>query len=327
MLKFSHRIGEIPNKTRNLGGEVFMRKKIIAYALTLAMAMTISALPTAAFAEDSELAPVQSEKSFADEFSDEDNDAEELVDEDDVATEEANVNVTNVKCVMKSTTSVRVSWSKVSGASEYQVYRADSKDSGFDKVKTVGASKSAFTNKKLKPGRTHYYKVTAITDTNEGEAVVAVSAVASVKTPKLLKRSTAGFSKTNAGKIISVAKTKLGCPYVAGAEGPNAFDCSGFVYWVYKKAGVAGATVKRTSAGGIYSNLKKYSIGRDLSKAQPGDIVLFGSGGGIRHAAIYYGDYKLIHASNGSVGVCITGVGWSGGQAGCVAILRLPNLR
>mgnify|MGYP000918436026 FL=1 len=37
-------------------------------------------------------------------------------------------------------------------------------------------------------------------------------------------------------KVISFAQTKLGSPYVWGATGPNTFDCSGFVGYVFKKA-------------------------------------------------------------------------------------------
>ncbi|ENY8956399.1 TPA: C40 family peptidase, partial [Clostridioides difficile] len=39
-------------------------------------------------------------------------------------------------------------------------------------------------------------------------------------------------------KLISIAKSKLGCNYVYGAEGPNNFDCSGFTQWCYKQIGI-----------------------------------------------------------------------------------------
>ena len=37
-------------------------------------------------------------------------------------------------------------------------------------------------------------------------------------------------------KIIDYAESKLGAKYVWGATGPNTFDCSGFVQYVYKKS-------------------------------------------------------------------------------------------
>jgi cell wall-associated NlpC family hydrolase len=36
---------------------------------------------------------------------------------------------------------------------------------------------------------------------------------------------------------VAKAKRKIGKPYVWGATGPNAFDCSGLVQWAYRKAG------------------------------------------------------------------------------------------
>ena len=86
--------------------------------------------------------------------------------------------------------------------------------------------------------------------------------------------------------IIETARTKLGCAYVWGATGPNTFDCSGLVMWVYQQNGI---TVPRTT-----SQYKPY-IGTDKEvsweEAQPGDIV-WREG----HMGIYLGNDKYIHA-------------------------------
>ena len=37
---------------------------------------------------------------------------------------------------------------------------------------------------------------------------------------------------------LKAAASKLGRPYVWGAEGPDTFDCSGLVQWAYAQAGV-----------------------------------------------------------------------------------------
>lgn len=135
---------------------------------------------------------------------------------------------------------------------------------------------------------------------------------------------------SNRSKVIKIAKGKLGCPYVWGARGPKSFDCSGFVYWVNKQAYKKGYTKKRVSSGCATSQLralKRYSVSRSLSRAKPGDLIFFSnnrSTSNIRHVAIYYGNYKLIHASAGKVRV--TGVGWSGGQRQVAAIVRVPGL-
>lgn len=50
--------------------------------------------------------------------------------------------------------------------------------------------------------------------------------------------------------IVQAALTKAGCKYVWGAKGPNRFDCSGFVYWCLKEAGVSCANSMCTTAAG-----------------------------------------------------------------------------
>lgn len=50
--------------------------------------------------------------------------------------------------------------------------------------------------------------------------------------------SSASGIPTN-GSVVDFALSRIGCPYVWGAEGPDAFDCSGLVKWCYEQAGVA----------------------------------------------------------------------------------------
>ena len=40
------------------------------------------------------------------------------------------------------------------------------------------------------------------------------------------------------GIAVRAALSRLGCPYVWGAGGPDRFDCSGLVKWAYEQAGV-----------------------------------------------------------------------------------------
>ena len=55
-----------------------------------------------------------------------------------------------------------VKWSRVSGASGYQVVRSLKKSSGFRTAKTVtSGSRTYYVNKKLKKGKTYYFKVRA----------------------------------------------------------------------------------------------------------------------------------------------------------------------
>lgn len=39
-------------------------------------------------------------------------------------------------------------------------------------------------------------------------------------------------------RVVRAALSRLGCPYVWGATGPNRFDCSGLVKWAYAQAGI-----------------------------------------------------------------------------------------
>ena len=92
-------------------------------------------------------------------------------------------------------------------------------------------------------------------------------------------------------KVVSVAKSKLGKPYLYGAEGPNSFDCSGLAYYVYKNA--VGVTLPRTST-------QQSTYGTTVSKSslQPGDLMFFATAGGSRvsHVGIYIGNGDMIHA-------------------------------
>lgn len=96
-----------------------------------------------------------------------------------------------------------------------------------------------------------------------------------------------------AAAAVSYAHQKLGSPYVWGATGPNAFDCSGLVQAAYRAAGVS---LPRTT----YSQI---AAGRrvDRSELLPGDLVFFYAG--ISHVGIYVGNGRMIHAPNPSAPV------------------------
>jgi cell wall-associated NlpC family hydrolase len=97
-----------------------------------------------------------------------------------------------------------------------------------------------------------------------------------------------------AATAISAARTKLGAPYVWGATGPDAFDCSGLVQWAYAQAGVALPRTTRQE----YAALPRVPLA-DLS---PGDLVLYASGGPdatpatIHHVGLYLGGGLMVHA-------------------------------
>ncbi|MFE5922106.1 NlpC/P60 family protein [Streptomyces sp. NPDC056468] len=96
-----------------------------------------------------------------------------------------------------------------------------------------------------------------------------------------------------AASAISYAYSKLGSPYVWGATGPNAFDCSGLTQAAYRSAGLS---LPRTTYAQI-------DAGRRVSRSEllPGDLVFFYSG--ISHVGLYIGNGQMIHAPNPSAPV------------------------
>ncbi|MBE8474392.1 C40 family peptidase [Streptomyces justiciae] len=93
---------------------------------------------------------------------------------------------------------------------------------------------------------------------------------------------------SRAAAAVSYAYSKLGSPYVWGATGPDAFDCSGLTQAAYRSAGIS---LPRTTYAQI-------DAGRRVSRAelQPGDLVFFYSA--ISHVGIYIGNGQMIHAPN-----------------------------
>ncbi|MDR1373744.1 MAG: C40 family peptidase [Treponema sp.] len=89
--------------------------------------------------------------------------------------------------------------------------------------------------------------------------------------------------------IVETAKRYLGVPYVYGASSPSGFDCSGFVSFVYRAAGIS---IPRSSTG-IWSTGS--SVRMDTAK--PGDVVVFNTvGERPSHVAILMENGALIHA-------------------------------
>ncbi len=90
--------------------------------------------------------------------------------------------------------------------------------------------------------------------------------------------------------IVTTAKKYVGVPYVYGASSPAAFDCSGFVGYVYREA--ATIPLPRSSR-----QIWTMGIPIPLAKAQPGDILVFDTAGGFpSHVALLIDKNQMIHA-------------------------------
>lgn len=136
-------------------------------------------------------------------------------------------------------------------------------------------------------------------------------------TEQATETTTTTASNPNGEAIVAYAKTFLGYPYVYGNNGPNSFDCSGFVQYVYKHFGYSLSRSSKTQAND--------GVAVSKSNLQPGDIIIFKNSAQteIGHVGIYIGDNQFIHASNSKTGVIISSLSTSAYQQRYVTARRI----
>lgn len=107
-------------------------------------------------------------------------------------------------------------------------------------------------------------------------------------------------------RLITLAESKLGNSYKPAATGPDHFDCSGFVYYLFKENGIpiARTSIDQSKEGDrLYKNTLKR-----------GDLLFFDTANRkhVNHSGIYLANGKFIHASSGKAyGVTISDIdGW-----------------
>jgi peptidoglycan DL-endopeptidase CwlO len=112
-------------------------------------------------------------------------------------------------------------------------------------------------------------------------AATGTTALAAAAAPACQQANTAPLPAGTAGKILAYAEAQLGKPYLWGATGPDAFDCSGLAMMAYRAAGL---TIPRTSQA-------QWAYGRQIpaSQARPGDLVFFAGSDGTMTAPGHVG--------------------------------------
>jgi cell wall-associated NlpC family hydrolase len=101
-------------------------------------------------------------------------------------------------------------------------------------------------------------------------------------------RAPAAGNGARADRAVAFALAQRGKPYRWGAEGPQAFDCSGLT-WAAWRAG--GVTIPRTAAGQLAS------LPRVRAGLRPGDLLIYRSTGPTgRHVAIVVGRGRMVEA-------------------------------
>jgi cell wall-associated NlpC family hydrolase len=106
-----------------------------------------------------------------------------------------------------------------------------------------------------------------------------------------------------AQKAVDTALAQVGDPYVWGASGPDAFDCSGLTQYAYSAAGVSLP----------HSSSSQSRMGTPVSRdqLQPGDLVFFYSP--VSHVGMYIGNGQMVHASTSGQPVKVASLDSMGG--------------
>ncbi|MEA4849594.1 MAG: NlpC/P60 family protein, partial [Clostridiaceae bacterium] len=90
-------------------------------------------------------------------------------------------------------------------------------------------------------------------------------------------------------KLAKLIAQEMGKPYEWGGTGPDSYDCSGLVYYIYGKLGITLPRVARDQAGaGTYVSKEELTYG---------DLVFFARDGkNIHHVGIYIGNGEFVHS-------------------------------
>ncbi len=117
-------------------------------------------------------------------------------------------------------------------------------------------------------------------------------------------RSTIRTTQEQRDRAVAFARTQVLArkPYVWGAEGPNAFDCSGLVYAAYRAAGLGWPNWDRLNSA-LYSGYTKHV---SLKELVPGDLLFYsykGTISTIHHITIYAGNGMMWEANSKGKGL------------------------
>lgn len=141
-------------------------------------------------------------------------------------------------------------------------------------------------------------------------SVVSVNLIASLAMPRVdstrargadgraanvVAKVSASDDTPRTDRVLATASRYLGVRYRMGGTKPSAFDCSGFVRYVFARHGV---TLPRTAREQATAG-NPILVGPD--SLEVGDLLFFETRRGrASHVAIYAGSGRIIHASAGS---------------------------
>ncbi|SDB06462.1 N-acetylmuramoyl-L-alanine amidase [Eubacterium oxidoreducens] len=167
------------------------------------------------------------------------------------------ISITKTKAT--SSNKMKLTWSKVSGAKKYEVYRATSASGTYKKLATIASSKLTYTDQTATAGKTYYYKVRA----QLASGYTTFSATKAAKT----------VAKTVISKIYGSGATTLKIKWgkVSGASGYIVYKSTSSSKGFTRIASVSGETTcsytdKNLTAGKTYYyKIKAYVVNNSLT--------------------------------------------------------------
>ncbi|MCP9000304.1 C40 family peptidase [Pseudarthrobacter sp. RMG13] len=105
--------------------------------------------------------------------------------------------------------------------------------------------------------------------------------------------------------ILRFTQAGVGGSYVWGGTAFKAWDCSGYVQWIYRQAGIN------------LPRVEQWRVGTRTENPQPGDLVVQNAQGPNNwgHVGIYAGDSMMYSALNPSVGTLLHPIAWNSDTA------------
>lgn len=147
-------------------------------------------------------------------------------------------------------------------------------------------------------------------------APAAPAVVAAPAASKAVMRKVHALRK----QVVATAMSKINAKYKWGGAGPNAFDCSGLVMWVYQQT--TGVQLPHYSGAQFevtYRNTPR-------SELRKGDLLFYGPKGS-QHVTIYIGRRMQIGASSPRSGIVVNSIDsdyYVSRYAGAGRVIRLP---
>ncbi|MEC5181275.1 C40 family peptidase [Arthrobacter sp. CG_A4] len=141
-------------------------------------------------------------------------------------------------------------------------------------------------------------EATAIVDAHDGGMTPAVCAAATNSSSvTVVAANLSGIRKD----ILRFTQEGVGGAYVWGGTAYKAWDCSGYVQWIYRQAGIN------------LPRVDQWRVGTRTDNPQPGDLVVQNAQGPADwgHVGIYAGDGLMYSALNPAVGTLLHPIAWN----------------